>query len=298
MIYDVPFRADKQNREIFSSNLEEFPFVCYHRDMDNYTKQGIAWHWHSAFEIGYVEEGAIEYRDMDCSFTIEKGNLIFLNSNILHTVSVKKEFPGCRIYAHLFEPSFLAGTYNSVLAQKYLLPVVKNAGFSMMEISPTDLRKATIVQKFMKIVELSREEPFGYEMEIRNELSGLWLLFLKELEEQHPRKMRKNIQDEQRMKKMLDFIHRHYGEHLTLEEIAAVADISPRECTRCFQRSIQISPFGYLNRHRIYMAAEMLLNTTDTILTISENCGFSSGSYFGKTFLGIMGCTPNQFRKW
>ena len=45
------------------------------------------------------------------------------------------------------------------------------------------------------------------------------------------------------------------------------------------------------------MAAQMLLQTGDNIITISENCGFSSNSYFGKVFHESMGCTPMEYRR-
>ncbi|WP_394916419.1 helix-turn-helix domain-containing protein [uncultured Robinsoniella sp.] len=75
------------------------------------------------------------------------------------------------------------------------------------------------------------------------------------------------------------------------------ANISTRECSRCFQRCIKLSPMNYLNEHRIRMAAQMLLQTNKSIMTISECCGFSSSSYFGKIFQDYMGCTPKNYRK-
>ncbi|MBQ9511745.1 MAG: AraC family transcriptional regulator [Lachnospiraceae bacterium] len=39
---------------------------------------------------------------------------------------------------------------------------------------------------------------------------------------------------------------------------------------------------------------------TETDLPVSriaENCGFSSDSYFGKTFKSIMGSSPRDYRK-
>ena len=92
----------------------------------------------------------------------------------------------------------------------------------------------------------------------------------------------------ERLKTMMQFIHACYGEKITLEQIAASAGISPRECSRCFQRCIKISPMNYLNDYRVRMAARLLSQTGRTILSISEQCGFSSSSYFGKLFQKTM----------
>ena len=37
-------------------------------------------------------------------------------------------------------------------------------------------------------------------------------------------------------------------------------------------------------------------NASETITTVSQNCGFHSASYFGKVFRSQMGCTPYEFK--
>ena len=59
---------------------------------------------------------------------------------------------------------------------------------------------------------------------------------------------------------------------------------------------IHISPGAYLKEYRLQMACTMLRNTSETITTVSQNCGFHSASYFGKVFRSQMGCTPYEFK--
>ncbi|WP_418405165.1 helix-turn-helix transcriptional regulator [Blautia sp.] len=59
---------------------------------------------------------------------------------------------------------------------------------------------------------------------------------------------------------------------------------------------IHISPSAYLKEYRLQMACTMLRNTSETITTVSQNCGFHSASYFGKVFRSQMGCTPYEFK--
>jgi AraC-like DNA-binding protein len=44
------------------------------------------------------------------------------------------------------------------------------------------------------------------------------------------------------------------------------------------------------------MAADLLADSAKSIIEISEECGFSSPSYFGKVFREAMGCTPKEYR--
>ncbi len=73
------------------------------------------------------------------------------------------------------------------------------------------------------------------------------------------------------------------------------AGLSERECNRCFRKTVQITPIEYLNQFRIRMAAQMLVHTDQSILSIADFCGFQSASYFGKVFKKITGKTPYEY---
>lgn len=46
--------------------------------------------------------------------------------------------------------------------------------------------------------------------------------------------------DTVRIERMLEYIHTHYFEPLQLSDIAQAADLSERECLRCFNRTMAI----------------------------------------------------------
>ena len=82
-----------------------------------------------------------------------------------------------------------------------------------------------------------------------------------------------------------------------LHYAAAAADISERECLRCFQKMLQISPIQYLLKYRVMQGAKMLLE--DPAASISEaavRCGFDSPSNFTKMFRRFYNCTPREYR--
>jgi AraC-like DNA-binding protein len=132
---------------------------------------------------------------------------------------------------------------------------------------------------------------------VRSELSRFWALLFQNTEEIRAQNTEKNNSDMERLKEMILYIQANYAERIMLDDIAAAAGISPRECMRCFQRCLGNSPVNYLNDHRLHMAAEKLLTTAETVTEVSENCGFSSVSYFSKAFRLKMGCTPLEYRK-
>ena len=92
-------------------------------------------------------------------------------------------------------------------------------------------------------------------------------------------------QDNLRIRKMLEYIQRYYFDDIKLADIAKAADIGERECLRCFQKTIQLSPIQYVLKYRIIRGAEMLLhNPENSISEIATACGFESPSNFSKIF--------------
>lgn len=93
------------------------------------------------------------------------------------------------------------------------------------------------------------------------------------------------------------YVQEHYMEQITVENIARAANIGKRECSRCFQRSIRMTPWSYLRDFRVQAAARMLLRTSDTVTEIGEKCGFRSDSYFVKAFRESLNMTPGNTGK-
>ena len=297
MIFTLNFQSTLEHEEILHVDPVEFPYICNYAELNNCIDRCFPWHWHPFFELDYIVEGEIELRTADNVYNLKKGDVFFINSGVMHSVHAKDKMYGCKIYAHLFDMHFLSGTYNSLFEQKYFLPIIKNQDFQIYLIHSDSHRRIRMIQIFLRMIELNKQEPFGFEFEIRRELCNFWCMLLEETADLRKQNTERNTIDVDRLKKMMQFIHEHYADKITLGDIAISTNISTRECSRCFQRCIKISPINYLNEHRIRMAAQMLLQTDKNIITISENCGFSSSSYFSKLFQKIMGCTPKNYRK-
>ena len=88
-----------------------------------------------------------------------------------------------------------------------------------------------------------------------------------------------------------------YFEKITLEDIAASANVSEREALRTFKKSLGKAPFDYLNEYRLDKARELLETTDLTITEIAVSTGFSDSAYFGKVFRNYFECTPGGYRK-
>ncbi len=295
MLIEAPFQSDREQREIFPVEMTGFPCICRRNELDWHPDKTIPWHWHNAFEINYVDEGALLYQTPEQTVTIHKGEALFINTGVLHTCTAA-DGKDCVYYTHLFDMCFLSGMYNSVFEEKYFQPVSKNTGFQLWLVKPDSLQHIRMLEAVLHCVELQRTEPPEYEFDLRTELCSFWRGMLADSAGVRAATPPRSNADTERIKAMMDFIHSHCAERLTLDDIAASASVSRRECTRCFRRCIDSTPNEYLTACRVRMAADLLRRTGKSVLDVSEECGFSSPSYFGKVFREAMGLTPREYR--
>jgi len=286
-----------------SENLEEelerpvaaFPHTIFYDDVSRNFDGCIPWHWHSDVEFLWAMQGGIRLDTSNHSFTVHAGEGAFINSNVLH---FKESFPGPApiLLTHVFDVELLAGGSTSIFAQKYILPVIECKELEAMVFHPSVPNQRKILELIHRAYDVADEAAYGYEFEVRNDLSTMWALLCKEAEPILKAKKRISGQSEERIKKMLLFIRANYREKLSLEQIAASANISTRECLRCFAHNLNTTPFTYLLEYRIRKAAGELRETDKSVTEIACDCGFSGTSYFSKTFRKIMECTPSEYR--
>jgi len=82
-----------------------------------------------------------------------------------------------------------------------------------------------------------------------------------------------------------------------LEQISAVARISPYHFARQFKAATGLSPHQYVIIRRIERAKQLLRARTDLSLAEVATCaGFSDQSQFSHHFKRIVGVTPKQFQ--
>lgn len=86
------------------------------------------------------------------------------------------------------------------------------------------------------------------------------------------------------------------GDRHTLESLAAVAGMSPRNLARHFGQATGTTPHEFIERARID-AARMMLEASDRPLkAIAFDCGFGSADRMRIVFSTRLGVTPVQYR--
>ena len=70
-----------------------------------------------------------------------------------------------------------------------------------------------------------------------------------------------------------------------------------KHLARLFKKKIGLTVMEYILKTRIAMAKELLCEAKMSVTEISEACGFSSISFFSRTFKKEVEKTPLQYKK-
>ena len=92
------------------------------------------------------------------------------------------------------------------------------------------------------------------------------------------------------------YIRENLTKKLTLSKISKVAGLTAPYFSTIFKNEMGENLSRYINRLRVELAAEMLLDTYLSISEIAEICCFGDQSWFSKIFKTFTGISPGKYR--
>jgi len=84
----------------------------------------------------------------------------------------------------------------------------------------------------------------------------------------------------------------------TLEEIAATAGVEASSVCRWFRRFQGASPYQYLMRRKMNLAAEHLIEHGGLVKEVAERVGFSDPYHFSRAFKAVHGVAPRALLRY
>lgn len=102
--------------------------------------------------------------------------------------------------------------------------------------------------------------------------------------------------DRGRIDRVLNHIHAHFDEPITIAQLADIAALSPSGLHRTFLRHTRQTVSQYLIRLRIGRACALLSSASMPIGTIAGEVGYESLANFNRQFKALKGTTPREYR--
>lgn len=284
-------------REAVLHGTPQFPMRIYENNFSWYVNNIIDWHWHPEFEFAVVLSGAVKCHMNDIAIEVNAGEGFFINSNTMH---MERPINGCNPHMATicFMPEFIGDCGSDLIYNKYIAPFLSDKALRGMKLVPDIPWQGRILSYIRRLFEDSQDREWGYELRSRNTVADIWYELSSNVKviEKDKEDDNNSTLAENRLKKMLSYIHENFQSELTVEDIARSANISKSECFRCFRNIIGKKPINYLNEYRLINAAELLLTTDMQITEVCITSGFNHISYFGKVFRKYYGVSPKRFR--
>jgi len=93
------------------------------------------------------------------------------------------------------------------------------------------------------------------------------------------------------------YIQQHFRRLKTLQQIGAECHLNHSYLCRLFRRYDHQSPYQYLLRLKMNLAAELLQQPAALVKQVAEETGFGNPFHFSRAFKSVFGLSPDAFRK-
>lgn len=105
-----------------------------------------------------------------------------------------------------------------------------------------------------------------------------------------------NETEGKRLNEIFDFTIKEHGRPIKLEEVAAIANLSPSAFCRYFKQHTRKTYLDFLNEFRISQACKLLTQRDMPIAQIAFEVGFNNLSNFNRKLKQVTGMTPREYR--
>ncbi|MES2520751.1 MAG: AraC family transcriptional regulator [Bacteroidota bacterium] len=248
------------------------------------------WHFHPEFELVYIEgtDGTRHVGEHISRF--EYSDLVFIGSNIPHLnfdYMVKTDYKKVVLQVR---QDFLKEAFENT-------PEL-SAIFRLFQLSQYGIAFGSEIKQFIgeRLKNVGQKSNFEQFLEILSIFQHLANTQDYELLHEKPVENQYNKKDQERIKRLYQFIDEHYQRKIDLQEVAELSNLSEAAFCRYFKKMTKLTFVEFLNHYRVNQAKNLLLldkNITETCF----DCGFESISYFNRTFKKLTGENPLSFKK-
>lgn len=286
--------VDSARRELEKHGTETFPMTVNHDDLWSFEGKNVPIHWHNDLEINLIREGEAVFQVYQKSYRVRTGEGFLLNRNVPHSCSS----PGnehVRYSTILVRPDFLYGDFGSDVERKCFQPFLQNSAIPCIHLTGFDENGKEILQKLNQVEEAFDRKRFCYELKIKGLLCEAFAMILYGHRQELTKFVPANLQELERLEKMLNYLNMHFTEVISLQDLADQVHLSREVCCRLFKKMTGKTITGYLEEYRVNKSFSLVQSGQYSMTQITEMVGFSNPSRFASAFRKRVGCNPGEY---
>lgn len=279
-------------RELCRHGTPAFPLEINHDDLDTFQGHFIRCHWHDELELSILLEGRVVYQAGGTSYDFSRGQGIVVNTAVPHTLT-----PACpgpiRLLTIIVHPSLLGGE----AALSVLEPYLHSGQLASVLLRPEIDWQRGILDSLRQIDALYAEKPFAFELKIISLLCGSFHLLIARCQDRLAPAVRQSPEDLKRLDALLSYLHAHYGDCVSLSELASQIPMARESCCRFFKKMTGKTITRYLEDYRIAQSLPLLRDGRLSVTETASMVGFGNTGRFSGAFRKRMGVPPSVYRR-
>lgn len=286
--------VDEHQKELREHGTVSFPMTVHHDNLRFFQGQCIRFHWHPALEIVLVQKGTIQYQIHRQTFTLSPGKGLLINSNVPHsTYPCQNE--DVQLITILIQPVFLYDTWGNDIERNCIRPFLCNQNLPCILLDSSFPKDLEIMELFQKIDLYFSRKPYGFQLKIKSLICDAFFRLLTLHQEKLKGWVPANEEDLSRLQTLLDYLHTHYEEPLSLQTLSLHIHLTREACCRFFKKMTGKTITQYLTDYRISQSLPLLLSGRYSVSQIAQLTGFSSSSRFACAFRDRTGQNPKEY---
>jgi AraC-like DNA-binding protein len=230
-------------------------------------------HTHAAFGIGVIESGAERFAYRGTSHVAAAGSLVLMNPDELHTGQAESD-GGWR--------------YAMVYLDPDVLREITGESWWFAEPVRRDWRQAGRVSVRLARLWAALGTPLAFDCALAELVDGL----RRHAKGAQPTALKAGAE----FARVIDYMHEHLANRLTLPQLAAVADLSPFYFLRRFKARHHATPQQMLMALRL-LRAKRLLETGDSPAHVAAEVGLTDQAHLTRSFVRRYGVTPARYQR-
>ncbi len=286
--------VDSARRELEKHGTETFPMTVNHDDLWSFEGKNVPIHWHNDLEINLIREGEAVFQVYQKSYRVRTGEGFLLNRNVPHSCSSLGN-EHVRYSTILVRPDFLYGDFGSDVERKCFQPFLQNSAIPCIYLTGFDENGKEILQKLNQVEEAFDRKRFCYELKIKGLLCEAFAMILYGHRQELTKFVPANLQELERLEKMLNYLNMHFTEVISLQDLADQVHLSREVCCRLFKKMTGKTITGYLEEYRVNKSFSLVQSGQYSMTQITEMVGFSNPSRFASAFRKRFGCNPGEY---
>lgn len=247
----------------------------------SYLTQTFPRHTHEGFGVGVIERGALGFFYRGEHVVASAGRINLVNPDEVHTGQSAAE-EGWTYRMFYFGAEQLQRAASEISGRPAALPFF-TAGVI------DDGRLADLIHR----AHLRLEDPATPLLERQSRLLHMLVQLIARHADAPPR-LKSVGREHQGVRRAMEFIAASFAEEISIDQLAAAANLSPYHFIRVFSRQTGLPPHAWLMQFRAIKARKML---AEGIAIADAAClsGFTDQSHLNRIFKRLLGYTPGQF---